>query len=126
MARPVILVVDDEESVRTAISDFLRTKFGSSIKSFSEGGEVLEFIKDNNADVIILDIKMPKTSGIDVIREVKAKCAKVDILVVSAWISSDVANEAICAGATDYIVKPVDLKVLELKVSDILGKRKGV
>lgn len=123
MNESVILVVDDEEIVRTSISAFLRDKFKGSVHTFSDGDEVISFMKSNCADLIILDIKMPKISGINVIKEAKKILPEIDILVVSAWISSDVANEAICAGATDYIVKPLDLKVLELKVSDILNKR---
>ena len=124
MSDPVILVVDDEASVRTSISDFLCNKVSSNVHTFGDGDEVVQFINNNYADLIILDIKMPKISGINVIKEVKKILPEVDILVVSAWISNDVANEAIFAGATDYIVKPLDLQVFELKVSDILNKRK--
>ena len=125
MSLSVILVLDDEETVREFISDFLRDKISCDVHSFGDGHEVVQFLSKNYADIIVLDIKMPKKSGISVIKEVKEFHPEVDILVVSAWISSDVSNEALCAGATDYMVKPLDLKVLELKITDILKKRKS-
>ena len=123
MIKPVILVVDDEEIVRGSISDFLRDKISCSVHSFGDGDEVIQFVSNNHVDLIVLDIKMPKKSGISVMKAVKKIRPEVDILVVSAWISSDVANEALSAGAADYVVKPLDLNVLEIKIADILNKR---
>lgn len=59
----------------------------------------------------------------DVIKEAKKINPGMDILIVSAWASTDVAGEVIKLGATDYIVKPIDLKVSNLKFANILDKR---
>jgi response regulator of citrate/malate metabolism len=67
---------------------------------------------------------MPKKGGLDVIKETKALKPDIDILVISAWVSDDVSNEAIKLGAVDYIIKPLDLKAFNLKFENILNKRK--
>ena len=57
------------------------------------------------------------------IKETKEINPSIDILVISAWVSDDVSQEAIKLGATDYIVKPIDLTALSLKFANILDKR---
>ena len=58
-----------------------------------------------------------------VVKEAKEINPKIDILIVSAWVSDDVAEEALKLGATDYAVKPMDLKAISLKFSNILNRR---
>jgi YesN/AraC family two-component response regulator len=88
-----------------------------------DGEEAVKFVKTNPCDVMLLDIKMPKKSGIAVIKEAKELNPGLDIIVISAWVSDEVAEEAMRLGATDYAVKPMDLKVISLKFANILEKR---
>jgi len=92
-------------------------------KEANDGDEAVEFVKQNPCDLILLDIKMPKKSGMTVVKEAKEINPKIDILIVSAWVSDDVAEEALKLGATDYAVKPMDLKAISLKFSNILNRR---
>ncbi|MBN2453697.1 MAG: response regulator [Candidatus Omnitrophica bacterium] len=123
MDKPVVLVVDDEMDARNAIIDFLEVLYDCKYRGVKDGEEAVHFVKSGPCDVIILDMKMPKKSGIAVIKEAKEVNPKVDILVVSAYVSDDVCEEAMRLGATDYAVKPVDLKAISLKFSNILEKR---
>ena len=123
MKKPVILIVDDMEEVRITLREFLQLRFSGEFKEASDGDEAVEYIKSNPCDLVLLDIKMPKKSGIMVIKEAKEFNPKVDILVVSAYMSDDVAEQAFKNGATDYAVKPMNLKVIESKVRKILEKR---
>lgn len=123
MDKPVVLVVDDEVDVRNTIIDFLEARYDCKYREAKDGDEAVKFIQSNNCDVMLLDIKMPKKGGIAVIKESKEINPKVDILVVSAWVSDEVAEEAMRLGATDYAVKPLDLRVISLKFSNILEKR---
>ncbi|MDO8535644.1 MAG: response regulator [Candidatus Omnitrophota bacterium] len=123
MSRPVVLVVDDEEGARSTISTFLKERYDCDFAEAKDGEEAVNFVKCHPCDVIILDIKMPKKSGITVIKEAKEIDPSIGILVISAWVSDDVSQEAVEAGATDYLVKPVDLKVVSMKLSDVLLKK---
>jgi len=124
MNKPVILVVDDETDARATIINFLKIRYECDFKEAEDGEEAVKFIKNNLCDVVLLDIKMPKKSGMSVIKEAKDIKPDIDILIISAWVSDDVAEEAMKLGATDYAVKPLDLKVISLKFENILRKRK--
>lgn len=121
--KPVILVVDDEKDARSTIISYLCARYDCNFKEAEDGDAAVAFVKANPCDVMLLDIKMPKKSGITVIKEAKEINPNVDILVVSAWVNDDVAEEASKLGATDYAVKPLDLKVVQFKFDKILEKR---
>ena len=123
MGKPFILVVDDEPGARSMIINFLKERYDCEFTEAKDGEEAVNFLKCHPCDLMILDIKMPKKSGITVIKEAKEINPNVDILVVSAWVSDEVSQEAVENGATDYLVKPIDLKVVSIKFSDLLQKK---
>jgi YesN/AraC family two-component response regulator len=123
MNKPVVLVVDDEVDVRHTLIDFLEIRYDCKFREAKDGDEAVKFVKANHCDVMLLDIKMPKKGGVEVIKETKEINPKVDILVISAYVSDEVSEEAMSLGATDYAVKPLDLGVISLKFSTILEKR---
>ena len=123
MKKPIILIVDDVAEIRKTLHDFLEMRYEAEFIEARDGEKAVEYVKSNPCDLILLDIKMPKKSGITVIKEVKAHDPKIDILVVSSYTSEDVAEEALQDGATDYATKPVNLKVVDSKVKKILAKR---
>jgi YesN/AraC family two-component response regulator len=123
MDKPVVLIVDDEVDARNTIIDFLEARYDCKYREAKDGDEAVRFIKANPCDIMLLDIKMPKKGGIAVIKEAKEINPKIDILVVSAYVSDEVSEEAMKLGATDYAVKPLDLGVISMKFSNILEKR---
>ena len=123
MNRPCVLVVDDEIDARSTIINFLKVRYDCEFREAKDGEEAVKFVEASPCDVMILDIKMPKKSGMAVMKEAKAINPKMDILIVSAYVSDDVAEEAMKLGATDYAVKPLDLKAISMKFSNILDKR---
>ena len=123
MNRPVVLIADDEEDARSTILNFLKKRYDCEFAEAKDGEEAVNFVKCHPCDVMILDIKMPKKSGIIVARETKVINPEISILVISAWVSDDVSQEAVEAGVTDYLVKPVNLKVVSMKLSDMLSKK---
>ena len=123
MRKAKVLVVDDEDDARSTVIDFLKKRYDCEFSEAKNGEEAVNFLKSSPCDIIILDVKMPKKSGIDVIKEVRTINPKVDILVISAWLSDEVSQEAVEAGAVDYLVKPVDLKVVSMKFSNMLEKK---
>lgn len=121
--RPSVLVVDDDNDARLIVVKFLKERYDCEFTEANNGEEAINFLKCRPCDLMILDIKMPKKDGIAVIREAKEINPKIDMLVISGWSSDDVSREAIESGAADYLVKPVELKVMSIKFAGMLQKK---
>jgi two-component system response regulator AtoC len=100
-----ILVVDDEESIRVALSALL-ARHGYHVLTAADGPQALQFLAADGADVAFVDVRMPGMNGIELIREIAARGLSVTVVVMSAYGSVDNAVEAMQAGAYDYITKP--------------------
>jgi DNA-binding NtrC family response regulator len=120
--KPRILVVDDEEEVRTHLGNLIARHFACELDRASNGQEALEKLRTNKFDVVVLDIKMPGLSGIDVIKEAVKFTPETKFLAVSAYDSTDIADEALRVGAVDFMHKPETIEGIERKVKDILKK----
>jgi len=117
-----ILIVDDETQSRQRIKEYLkRILKDSQIYEAEKGEEALEKIDTEEFDLIILDIKLPGVSGIDILKKTQAK--NLNYLVISGWDSFSVAKEALNLGAKDYLPKPFSMKILGLKVRELLSQR---
>lgn len=118
-----ILLVDDEGSIRRSIKDFLTDRITCDIYEAENGLDALEKIEHNKIDLLVIDIKMPGISGIDVIKKVKSVAPDLPILVMTKWDSSHVIDEAMKQGAIDYVPKPISMTVLNPKIKEILESR---
>jgi len=125
MDKPYVLIVDDEDGARETIRNFLEARYNCEFAEAKDGEEAIEYLKSNPCHFMILDIKMPKKTGINVIKEAKELDPNIDILIVSAWINEDLAEEASKLGAADYMSKPIDLNTISLKFENIF-KKKGI
>jgi len=123
MDRPRILVVDDELEVRKIIEEYLQDIIECNILESENGEDAITKIKTNSFDLVILDLKMPGISGLDVMRRVKEEGVLPDTLVTTAWDSIQIADEVVKEGAVDYISKPVMLETIRLKIKPILEKK---
>ncbi|MGB4204777.1 MAG: sigma-54 dependent transcriptional regulator [Bacteroidales bacterium] len=105
-----ILVVDDEKSIRNTLREILEyEKF--IVDEASDGMEAIEKVKENRYDVILLDIKMPKMDGIEVLEQLM-KLTDAPVVMISGHGTVETVVEAIKKGAYDYITKPLDLNRL--------------
>lgn len=120
MPKVKILVVDDEEDVRDRLSSMIQRKFYCDVDKAANGTEALEKLRKDKFDLVVLDIKMPGLSGIDVIKEASKFTPDTKILAVSAYDSHEVADEALRQGAIDFIHKPQTTEGIELRIRDIL------
>jgi CheY-like chemotaxis protein len=120
--KPKILVVDDEEDVRTRLVNLIARHFSCEVDKAANGQEALQKLKNNKFDLVVMDIKMPGLSGIDVIREAIKFTPQTQFLAISGYDSNEVADEALRAGAVDFIHKPQTVGGIERKVKDILKK----
>lgn len=122
MKKPNILITDDEKDARDTIKNFLSARLDCTIIEAENGEEAIERLKNDGIDVIILDIRMPKKSGIHVLDEMKDMHANVDAIVVTAWDSDLVAEECANRGV-ECIPKPLALNELYEKITKLLKKR---
>jgi YesN/AraC family two-component response regulator len=122
MPKAKILVVDDEQDVVTRLVSFIARKIDCSIEQATSGEEALSKLKSDTFDLVIIDIKMPGLSGIDVMREAKKFTPQTAFLAISGYDSHEIAGQALQAGAVDFVPKPQTPQAIELKIKDILGR----
>lgn len=120
---PRILIVDDETDARESLKSFLSRRIQCEIAEAVDGRQALEVVRKGSFDLIILDIRMPGISGLEVLKRVKSEYPDTDVLMLTAYDSQQVAQEVLKAGAADYIIKPSTLDVVFAPVRDILTKR---
>ncbi|HZY05260.1 MAG TPA: response regulator [Anaeromyxobacteraceae bacterium] len=106
-----ILLVDDEEEFVQALSERLGLRDLSSQTAF-DGEEALRFVDANAPHIMVLDLKMPGTSGLDVLRLVKKQHPALQVIVLTGHGNDLDEAEARSIGIFDYLRKPVDIEVL--------------
>lgn len=104
-----VLVVDDERSVTDLLYEDL-TEEGYSCVTAATGEDALKKLSKNNFNVVLLDLKLPGISGMDVLKEARATCPVTAVIVVTASGDAQTAVEAMKIGAVDYITKPFELE----------------
>lgn len=115
-----VLICDDEEGVRESLKLILEDNYDLSYAT--NGNEAIEKLKKEKFDIVILDIKMPRISGIETLKELKSISPDTKFIIVSAYKSVEVASEAVKSGANDYIVKPFDRWDVIKRVANQLTK----
>lgn len=110
MAR--ILVVDDEPDAVELLQEFLTSK-GYEVLTASNGEEALRKVKEERPHLILLDVRMPGMSGLDVLRQVRQFDREIGVIMVTAVNEEETGRESLRLGAFDYIVKPLNLEYLE-------------
>ena len=118
-----VLIVDDEAIVRESIGDWLKDTY--QVATAETGEEALELIEKQDFDILIVDVRLPGKSGIQVLREVKEVKPYIESIVITAYPSVDLAVEAMKLGAVDYLIKPVAPGSLERLIRETLLKCKG-
>ena len=118
-----ILVVDDEEIVRNLLERTLGGK-GYAVETVEDGNAALEKVKKDSFNLLITDLKMPKISGIDVLRELKKTNPYVEVIIITGYPTIDSAVEAIKIGAFDFICKPFDMQAIISTIERSLEKQK--
>lgn len=118
-----ILVVDDEPGVRTVLQRVL-TQAGYEVVTADNGAEALDCVSLGEVNLMLLDIKMPDISGMEVLAKITAEYPDVGVIMVTAVIDIQVAVEALKLGAYDYITKPFNRDEVVQKVRKAIGKWK--
>ena len=114
-----ILIVDDDPGMRYSINRMLEGQ-GFLISSAKNGTEALKLFFAENPDLVIMDIKMPGQSGLDILRQIKEQDPKALIILMTAFGTTETAIEAMKFGAFDYILKPFDIPQMRAMVERAL------
>jgi len=117
-----ILVVDDEVSMRELLAIMLRRE-GYLVAEAGDGVEALETLRDENFDLVISDIQMPRLNGIELLRAVRDENLDVVVMMMTAYSTTEQAVEAMKLGAYDYITKPFKNDEIRLVVRNALEGR---
>lgn len=121
MGSPLILVVDDEPSVRDLISDALNLAGYNSI-SAAHGLEALTKLRENQIDLMILDINMPNMDGYEVLQRMREQGSRKPVIVLTARLDREDTKRAFELGADDFVRKPFGIEELTLRVNAILKR----
>jgi len=121
MKRESILIVDDEPSMRMALSESLES-CGYNICTSGDGVDALKRFQDDRFKVVITDMRMPKMSGMEVLRGIKKISPRTPVIVITAYGTVNTAIEAMKEGASDFIMKPFSLEHLESVVKSVFAK----
>jgi nitrogen regulation protein NR(I) len=103
-----ILIVDDDQSMRYSLNRMLEGQ-GLQLSLAKNGAEALERFEQDRPDLVVMDIKMPGQSGLEVLREIKERDPKALVILMTAFGTTETAIEAMKYGAFDYILKPFDI-----------------
>jgi two-component system response regulator AtoC len=121
--KAMILVADDDASIRSLLQSFLDSEGFNTVEAKS-GRDVIPAITKHRPDVLIMDVRMPGMSGLDVLDQMKKMhIDDVPVLTMTAYGTSNIAIEAIQRGAYDYVTKPFELDDLLITVKRTLDHR---
>jgi DNA-binding response OmpR family regulator len=122
--RPVIVVADDDEDILVLVS-FRLGRAGHEVLTARNGEEALRLICERRPDAAVLDVKMPKLTGIDVVKQVREDEVVGDtpVILLSAGVQEDTIARGFEAGANDYIRKPFSPDDLVQRLNDVLAGR---
>jgi DNA-binding NtrC family response regulator len=120
--RTTVLVVDDEDGIRQALTRFL-SRLGYNVQAAANATEALQQLSAHNPQAMLCDIRMPETSGVELLPRVLAQDPDLAVLMLTAIDEPRTAIECLKLGAYDYLIKPVDLEELELSLQHALRQR---
>jgi len=117
-----ILVLDDVLDAGQLIKRILERK-GHTVAVFSEEEDALEHVRTHEVDLAILDIKLKKMSGVEVLEELKKIAPSIRAIMLTGYPTMETARESLRLGANEYCVKPIDKDELEEKVAGVLARQ---
>ena len=118
---PRILIVDDDRGIRSTLKDILKFE-KYEVEEAVDGLDCLVRIKQQKFDVVILDIKMPKMDGMDVLEKIQTQRPDLPVVMISGHGNIDTAVESVKKGAFDFIQKPPDLNRLLITIRNAMDK----
>lgn len=123
MSKENILIIDDEASIRSSLKGILEDE-GFQVTTAETGEEGVEAIRNQNVDLVLLDIWLPKMSGVDVLKKIKTMEESPQVVMISGHGTIETAVRATKLGAHDFLEKPLSLEKVVLTVRNALKQKK--
>ena len=124
MMKPMVLLVDDETPFVETMTKRLEKRDLKIIAAFS-GEEALEILsKNQNTDVVILDVKMPGMNGIETLEKIRNQFPLIEVIMLTGHATVESAIEGMKLGAFDYLMKPCEIEQLMAKVQEATKKKR--
>ncbi|HEX4923674.1 MAG TPA: sigma-54 dependent transcriptional regulator, partial [Bdellovibrionales bacterium] len=118
-----VLIVDDEAHQRMIVAEFL-SGLGAEVRAAANGHEALQALKDDEKiELVISDLQMPELDGLGLLKAAKSLREDLPFIVVTAHGTIETAIEAIRQGAAEYLLKPLELEEVRLRIQKILEVR---
>ena len=121
-----ILIVDDDEEIRNLLRDFFVEKNGYEVILAVDGEEAAALLENVKPDIVLLDIMLPKISGVALIRFLRHEESTKDVPIIfmsGQFTSDEFRLDGIEMGAADYVSKPLNLNDLNKKIDDLLSSK---
>jgi DNA-binding NtrC family response regulator len=118
-----VLLVDDEADFLDTLVKRLRKRNLDAV-GVGSGEEALGWLNQQEADVVVLDVRMPGMDGIQSLKEIKKRCPLVEVIMLTGHASLEVAIEGMEAGAFDYLMKPMNVDELLHKLQDAYKRKR--
>src|SRR5436190_18659839 len=125
--RNTVMIIDDLFSSRLLLAEIVRQIDGKlNLELFDTPGRALEFARNNRVDMVLTDYKLPEFDGVQLVRQLRAlsHCVDVPIVVITVVDDRRVRYEALEAGATDFLIKPLDEHETRARCSNLLDLRR--
>jgi DNA-binding NtrC family response regulator len=123
MSKGKILVIDDEAIVRTSCSRSLSPE-GYEVKLSQNGADAMKMLEEESFDLVLTDLKMPDIDGIEVLKMIKQRWPRTEVIVVTGYQTVDTAVKSIKLGAFDYLEKPFTPDSLIAAVNNAMASKK--
>lgn len=124
MSEGRILVIDDEDIVRTSCSRTLVPE-GYDVHLVKNGFDALSLLEKEPIDLVLTDLKMPEIDGIEILGRIKGKWPEIEVIIITGYQTVDTAVKAIKLGAFDYLEKPFTPDALMASVAKALAHKKN-
>jgi len=118
-----ILLVDDEVEFVETLCERLSLR-GYNVKAVSSSLEAVPLIYSFSPNLVILDIKMPEMNGIEFLKLIKKINPSIDVIMLTAFGNMNFVEESMESGAIEYIIKPIDIKELIIKIERVRKNKK--
>jgi DNA-binding NtrC family response regulator len=115
----VILIIDDEKTIRWSLGEALR-ECQYDVLDADTGPGGMRLFREKTADLVLLDLKLPGESGIDIMKQIRSVDPTVPVIMMTAYGEVETAVEAMKSGAYDFILKPFSLEKLKITISNAL------
>lgn len=122
--RQTVLIIDDEPAHRALFAELVRN-LGCDVCEAASAEETDKLLLSTTPDLVLLDVRLPGKSGLELLPELRGRLPNVPIILVTAYGDVREAVEAMRIGAVDYLLKPVDLEELEATILDYLGQEQS-